>query len=249
MRAGASFESRTMDLGRCRRAAGGNRGWRRGSRRRRRVESAPLRFTVPPPENGRFCCRPGCRHYSGDFTGRSNARVRGDRRGADAHLDTAVGLRCTRASSRAPKVSSQPPFWSPDSRSLAFFAESKLKRIAIAGGPPQTICDVPAGPGSGSWGSKGDHRVRVWARRCIACPPTAAPSPRSESPITSRDEDGVVLPEFLPDGDRFFYLAGVKNQKGNRVYLGSLSSAGEHVPHRSEFTTGACVARPRDVRP
>jgi hypothetical protein len=34
----------------------------------------------------------------------------------------------------------------------------------------------------------------------------------------------VLLPEFLPDGDRFFYLAGLRNQK-NRVYIGSLSSS------------------------
>ncbi len=43
-------------------------------------------------------------------------------------------------------------------------------------------------------------------------------------PDQSRGEDGVLLPEFLPDGDRFFYMAGVKNQAGNRLYLGSLSS-------------------------
>lgn len=32
------------------------------------------------------------------------------------------------------------------------------------------------------------------------------------------------LPDFLPDGDRFFYMAGLRNQK-NRVYIGSLSSS------------------------
>ena len=34
------------------------------------------------------------------------------------------------------------PFWSPDSRSLGFFADGKLKRIEVAGGPPLTICDA-----------------------------------------------------------------------------------------------------------
>ena len=31
------------------------------------------------------------------------------------------------------------PFWSPDSRSLGFFTLSGLKRIDLAGGPPQTL--------------------------------------------------------------------------------------------------------------
>ena len=34
------------------------------------------------------------------------------------------------------------PFWSPDGRSIAFFAHNKLKRIAEAGGLPQDICEV-----------------------------------------------------------------------------------------------------------
>ena len=42
------------------------------------------------------------------------------------------------------------PFWSPDSRFLAYFAQGKLKKIPVGGGPPQTLCDVEGGKG-GSW--------------------------------------------------------------------------------------------------
>ena len=38
------------------------------------------------------------------------------------------------------------PFWSPDSQSIAFFAGAKLKKVAIAGGPPLPLADAPAGP-------------------------------------------------------------------------------------------------------
>ena len=31
-------------------------------------------------------------------------------------------------------------FWSPDGQFLGFFAQGKLKKIALAGGPPQNIC-------------------------------------------------------------------------------------------------------------
>jgi eukaryotic-like serine/threonine-protein kinase len=46
------------------------------------------------------------------------------------------------------------PFWSPDSRSVAFFAEGKLKRLDISGGMPVAICDAN-NPRGGSWGSTG----------------------------------------------------------------------------------------------
>jgi serine/threonine protein kinase/Tol biopolymer transport system component len=46
------------------------------------------------------------------------------------------------------------PFWSPDGEYLGFFAQGKLKKIALAGGPPQTICDAPTGRG-GSWNRDG----------------------------------------------------------------------------------------------
>ena len=39
------------------------------------------------------------------------------------------------------------PFWSPDNRYLAFFADGKLNKIDTTGGPPQTLCDAPAGRG------------------------------------------------------------------------------------------------------
>jgi hypothetical protein len=46
------------------------------------------------------------------------------------------------------------PFWSPDSKSLGFFADGKLKTIDLNGGSPQSICDAPQGRG-GSWGPNG----------------------------------------------------------------------------------------------
>ena len=52
----------------------------------------------------------------------------------------------------------QYPFWSPDSRAIAFFADGKLKRTDLAGGPVFTLCDVGLGRG-GTWSHKG---VLVW---------------------------------------------------------------------------------------
>src|SRR5262249_41979626 len=46
------------------------------------------------------------------------------------------------------------PFWSPDSRYIAFFAGGKLKKIPVNGGPAQTLCDASGGRG-GTWNREG----------------------------------------------------------------------------------------------
>src|SRR5215471_592945 len=46
------------------------------------------------------------------------------------------------------------PFWSPDSRSLAFGSHGKLKRVDLAGGPTVDLCDAPRLVG-GTWNSEG----------------------------------------------------------------------------------------------
>jgi len=47
------------------------------------------------------------------------------------------------------------PFWSPDSRYIGFFADGKLKKISVFGGPAQTLCDAPNGRGGGAWNEDG----------------------------------------------------------------------------------------------
>ncbi len=46
------------------------------------------------------------------------------------------------------------PFWSPDSQTIAFFANGSLKKIPVSGGSPLTICDAPNG-GGGTWNQDG----------------------------------------------------------------------------------------------
>ena len=52
------------------------------------------------------------------------------------------------------------PFWSPDGRTLGFFADDKLKRIEVAGGMPLVIANAPNARG-GTWNADGRHPVRV----------------------------------------------------------------------------------------
>jgi serine/threonine-protein kinase len=48
----------------------------------------------------------------------------------------------------------QHPFWSPDGRSLGFFANGKLKRVGLSGGPSTMLADAPTNRG-GAWSEKG----------------------------------------------------------------------------------------------
>ena len=46
------------------------------------------------------------------------------------------------------------PFWSPDEAHLGFFAQGKLKKVAVTGGPAETLCDAPT-PRGGTWNRDG----------------------------------------------------------------------------------------------
>ncbi len=115
------------------------------------------------------------------------------------------------------------PFWSPDSRTLAFFADDKLKTIDAAGGPVQTVCDVPnaAGNPGAAWNRAG---TIVFARRAGGLMKVAAaggdPAPATVVDATSGD-GSHVFPTFLPDGRHFLYLS----RPSNTLWLGTLDSS------------------------
>jgi eukaryotic-like serine/threonine-protein kinase len=99
------------------------------------------------------------------------------------------------------------PFWSPDSRSIGFFSENKLKKIEAAGGPVQVVCDAPSGRG-GTWNRDGvilfAPSVTSPIHRVTAAGGLATPVLGLDS---ARGEDGQRWPYFLPDGRHFLYFS------------------------------------------
>src|SRR5262249_6485751 len=112
------------------------------------------------------------------------------------------------------------PFWSPDSRSIGFFAEGKLKRVDVPGGAVQVLADVLYGVG-GTWNQDG---VILFARFTSIVRVSGVGGPvvqvtQLDSPRATRHS----FPYFLPDGRHFqFYALGGPEAPG--VYWGDLGS-------------------------
>ncbi|SPF50981.1 Serine/threonine protein kinase [Candidatus Sulfopaludibacter sp. SbA4] len=94
------------------------------------------------------------------------------------------------------------PFWSPDSRQIAFFADAKLKKIDRSGGPVETLCDALAVLG-GTWNRNGDILLGGLSRvqRVPAAGGAVTDLPKNAG---ARD----VYPFFLPDGQHYLATRG-----------------------------------------
>jgi len=111
------------------------------------------------------------------------------------------------------------PFWSPDSRSIAFFAGGKLKRIDAAGGPVTVVCDASAGAG-GTWNRQ---RVILFAAGIGTGLFQVPESGGKPTPVTAidkaRGDRGHRFPHFLPDGRTFLFAV---DGQAPGIYAGSL---------------------------
>jgi eukaryotic-like serine/threonine-protein kinase len=135
------------------------------------------------------------------------------------------------------------PFWSPDSRFIAFVAQNKLKKIDVSGGPPVTICDADiAAPGA--WNK--DNVILFTPKgssplfRVSASGGTPTPATKLD---TGAGDAQHWYPSFLPDNRHFLYFVVGSRQRGmtdpRAINIGSLDTA---EPSR-ELVAGGSNAR------
>jgi eukaryotic-like serine/threonine-protein kinase len=118
------------------------------------------------------------------------------------------------------------PFWSPDAAYLGFFANDRLLKVAVSGGPAQVLASAFA-PRGGSWGTRGvilyspNVGIAIW--RINADGTGAAPLTDA---IFSKEDQTHRWPVFLPDGNHFLFWAGnfanSPDDHSSGIYVSSL---------------------------
>ena len=108
------------------------------------------------------------------------------------------------------------PFFSPDGEWVGFFADGKLKKIALTGGMPLSICEAPRSRGA-SWGP--DNTIvfapisdaRLWSVSAFGG------APKALTTLDSRGRDKAhSWPEILPTGNVVVFTVGTDSGK-NRI--------------------------------
>ena len=172
-----------------------------------------LRFAVFPPEHtsfGSVSLSPDGRQLAFTATspeGRSQLYVR--------PLDTVV------ARVLAGTDGATFPFWSPHGDAVAFFADGKLRSVDLASGNVRVVGEAPNGRG-GTWHANG---TIVFAPDRDGGLFRVAAAGGSSTPLTTVNrpgERGHLWPEFLPDGDRFLYLADSSQTEYHNLFIGAL---------------------------
>ena len=116
------------------------------------------------------------------------------------------------------------PFWSPDGRSVAFIADTRLKRVNIEDGSTQTLASGVPVPLGGSWNGDGTIIFGNNPGGPIFRVSSTGGEPVAITRVEVPRHRGHMFPQFLADGRHFlFYVNGIPEARG--VYVGELDTA------------------------
>jgi Tol biopolymer transport system component len=190
-----------------------------GSRPSARSRASLIQFALPPPLGARFRV-----DFETTFLALlpDGSQVALVARPADG--SNRIWLRPLSAIEARPLAGTEgasSAFWSPDGRSLAFFAGNQLKRIDLSGGSPVTICEVPENIDLfGTWGLGGQILFASVEGTAIFSVSTNGGTPAAVvQPDRTQKQSRVHWPWFLPDGKRFLYLTRMQDGSG-QITLG-----------------------------
>jgi Tol biopolymer transport system component len=119
------------------------------------------------------------------------------------------------------------PFFSPDNRWIAFFADGQLKKVSTSGGAPITLCDAPVGLG-GSWGP--EDTIVFSATTGSGLSQVSANGGKPQ-PVTrldaNKEEFSHRWPEWLPDGRTIIYTVGTAGSWDDAQIVAQSLASGE----------------------
>ncbi len=106
------------------------------------------------------------------------------------------------------------PFWSPDGKSIGFFADGKLKTVNLANGAIQVVAQLSGiNLPEGDWGSDGTILYYEANRRPLMQVPAMGGTPKQVAGMNPKD--GTFFhPRFLPGGH--YFLCGAINSDTGR---------------------------------
>jgi len=117
------------------------------------------------------------------------------------------------------------PFWSPDSRWVAFYADGFLKKVDIRGGAPVSLAAVRGAGIGGSWSPKG----QIVFSADYFSPLMKIPEDGGTPAIATVTEvSGGGFPWFLPDGEHFLFASWRGSGRGT-LRMGSLASTANTI--------------------
>jgi Tol biopolymer transport system component len=131
------------------------------------------------------------------------------------------------------------PFWSPDSRSIGFFTQTRLRKVSVDGGPVQTVAELSSTVRGGSWNSRGDIIFATAGSTILRVSHDGGPTRIVTKP--DAENSAHQWPSFLPDGEHFLYYAAASRS----VFLASLTAG--TIKRLFGADTNATFAPPGDI--
>jgi Tol biopolymer transport system component len=192
------------------------------------VAPEPIALSIAPPHGGRFVSGVNVGGSAISPDGRTLALV------SDSSGRPMLWLRPLASSTATVLPGTEDaccPFWAPDSLSVGFFANRKLRRIRTAGGPSEIICTAEDFRGA-SWNRNGEI-LFVPGPGQAGVVHLVNENGGTAKPITSfdpgRQEEAHYRPWFLPDGRRFLFWVRSTNPANTGIYISSIDKPADRT--------------------